>query len=109
MSAGRLDRRTSPTNATDPVASVSTLSLPAGAVTIRKNGIEFVSEKALSPWTEVNLAIESPSEKRRVNCRGVVVACDGNRHSGYKVSLLFVGVTPQTQQRLESLALSHLG
>lgn len=78
-------------------------------MTIRKNGIEFLSSRALAPWTEVNLSIESPAEKRRVNCRGVVVACDGNRHSGYQVSLLFLGLTPQTQQRLESLALSHLG
>lgn len=110
MSAGRLDRRTAssqPESASS--APVSTLSLPAGAVTIRKNGIEFLSERPLAPWTEVNLAIESPSEKRRVNCRGVVVACEGNRHAGYQVSLLFVGLTPQTQQRLESLALSHLG
>lgn len=109
MSAGRLDRRTSPSNAPESASAVSTLSLPAGAVTIRKNGIEFLSEKPLSPWTEVNLAIESPSEKRRVTCRGVVVACDGNRHAGYQVSLLFLGMTPQSQQRLESIALSHLG
>lgn len=108
MSAGRLDRRASPSPQA-PSPSVSTLSLPATAVTIRKNGIEFLSEKPLAPWTEINLSIESPAEKRRVNCQGVVVACDGNRHAGYQVSLLFVGLTPQTQQRLESLALSHLG
>ncbi|MBL9127827.1 MAG: hypothetical protein JNL97_09280 [Verrucomicrobiales bacterium] len=108
MSAGRLDRKaSSPPQSAAP--SVSTLSLPAAAVTIRKNGIEFLSEKPLAPWTEINLAIESPAEKRRVNCQGVVVACEGNRHSGYQVSLLFVGLTPQIQQRLESLALSHLG
>lgn len=57
----------------------------------------------------MTLAIESSVENRRVTCRGVVVACEGNRHSGYQVSLLFLGLTPQAQQRLESLALSHLG
>jgi hypothetical protein len=107
MSAGRADRR----NPARPqvAASNSTLSLPANAVTIRKNGIEFLSARPLAPWTEVTLAIESSIENRRVTCRGVVVACDGNRHTGYQVSLLFLGITPQLQQRLESLALSHLG
>ncbi len=110
MSAGRIDRKSSSsTFSTESAQAVSTLSLPAGAVTIRKNGIEFLSGKPLAPWTEVNLSIESPSEKRRVTCQGVVVACEGSRHSGYQVSLLFLGLTPQTQQRLESLALSHLG
>lgn len=106
MSAGRADRRQPPRSA--PSQS-SAISLPAKAVTIRKNGIEFQSAQPVAPWTEVNLAIESPIEKTRVACRGVVVACEGNRHTGYQVSLLFLGVTPETQRRLESLALSHLG
>jgi len=106
MSAGRIDR-THPSR--EPASAATTLNLPANAVTIRKNGIEFASTKPLPAWTEVSLDIESPLEKRKVNCRGVVVACDGNRHAGYRVSLLFVGLTPQTQQRLQSLALSDLG
>lgn len=107
MSAGRADRRTPPRSA--PSSQSSAISLPAKAVTIRKNGIEFLSAQPVAPWTEVNLAIESPIEKTRVACRGVVVACEGNRHKGYQVSLLFLGVTPETQRRLDSLALSHLG
>ncbi len=106
MSAGRLDR-SNPSRDAAPTAT--TLNLPATAVTIRKNGIEFASAKPLPPWTEVTLDIESPSERRKVTCRGVVVACEGNRHAGYQVALLFVGLSPQTQQRLESLALSDLG
>lgn len=107
MSAGRLDRRQSTRS---PVsAAAEALSLPAGAVTIRKSGIEFESNRPLAPWTEVTLAIESPAEQRKVNCRGVVVACDGSRHAGYRVSLLFLGMTPQVQQRLESLSLADLG
>lgn len=104
MSAGRIE----PQPRAASTAS-TTLNLPAHAVTIRKNGIEFASNKPVPPWTEVTLDIESSVEKRRVTCKGVVVACDGNRHSGYQVSLLFVGLTPQTQQRLESIALSDLG
>lgn len=106
MSAGRADRRVSPSGND---ANSSTLSLSARAITIRKNGIEFRSARPLAPWTEMTLAIESSVENRRVTCRGVVVACEGNRHAGYQVSLLFLGLTPQVQQRLESLALSHLG
>jgi hypothetical protein len=106
MSAGRLDRSHV---SSDTSVSASTLRLPAEAVTIRKNGIEFLSRRALAPWTEVTLAIESSAEGRRVTCRGVVVACEGNRHAGYQVSLLFLGLTPQAQQRLELLSLSHLG
>ncbi|MGE3310673.1 MAG: PilZ domain-containing protein [Limisphaerales bacterium] len=110
MSAGRLDRKSSPSGSRpESDRALTTLSLPAGAVTIRKNGIEFLSARPLAPWTEINLSIESPSEKRRVTCGGVVVACEGNRHKGYQVSLLFLGLTPQTQERLQSMALSHLG
>ncbi len=103
MSAGRIDRRT-----VSSTSESTTLNLPADAVTIRKSGIEFRSGKALAPWTEITLSIESPIEKKKVACRGVVVACEGNRHSGYQVSLLFVGMTPQTEHRLQSLALSDL-
>jgi hypothetical protein len=106
MSAGKIER-TGQARA-NPDAG-TTLNLPAHAVTIRKNGIEFASTKPLPPWTEVTLDIESPVERRKVACRGVVVACNGNRHSGYQIALLFVGLTPQTQQRLESIALSDLG
>lgn len=106
MSAGRIDRSSSPGNAS---GGSTTLNLPAQAVTIRKNGIEFISTRPMAPWTEINLDIESPIEKRKVTCRGVVVACDGNRHAGYRVALLFVGLDAPTQQRLESIALSHLG
>lgn len=105
MSAGRIARR-SPSREVSGTAT--TLNLPAGAVTIRKNGIEFLSADPLAPWTEVTLAIESPQERRKVTCRGVVVACDGNRHRGYQVALLFLGLTPHVQQRLASIALSDL-
>jgi hypothetical protein len=107
MSAGRADSHDTPRQV--PPNASTTLSLPAKAITIRKNGIEFFSSQPVAPWTEVTLAIESSIEKKKVTCRGVVVACDGNRHKGYQVSLLFLGLTAPVQRRLESLALSHLG
>lgn len=71
--------------------------------------MEFRSVDPVPTWTEVTLEVESAIEKRKVACRGVVVACEGNRHAGYQVSLLFLGMTPQVRERLESLSLSHLG
>jgi hypothetical protein len=107
MSAGRIDRTSSSISreSSKPVA----LSLPAGSLTIRKHGLEFWSAEPLVRWTEVTLAIESTAEQGRVECRGVVVDCEGDRSAGYHVSLLFLGLTPARQRRLESMALSHLG
>jgi hypothetical protein len=36
------------------------------------------------------------------------VACDGNRHAGYQVAMLFTSVSRQVQAQLESLAVSGL-
>jgi len=54
------------------------------------------------------MALETPLEDKKLNCTGVVVACDGNRHFGYRVSMVFTGLSRQTQARLESLAESRL-
>lgn len=43
-----------------------------------------------------------------VNCTGVVVACSGNRHSGYHVSMVFTSLSRQAQARLAALAQSPL-
>jgi hypothetical protein len=37
-------------------------------------------------------------------CNGVVVACVGNRHLGFNVSLLFTGLTESAQQRLNDFS-----
>jgi hypothetical protein len=84
------------------------LTLAANAVRIRKNGIEFRSDSPIPVWTEMTMALETPLEAKKLNCTGVVVACDGNRHFGYRVSMIFTGLSRQTQARLESLAESRL-
>jgi hypothetical protein len=53
----------------------------------------------------MTLALECPPEGK-VNCTGVVVACTGNRHLGYNVSVLFTGMSKQAQARLNALAYS---
>jgi hypothetical protein len=82
------------------------LDLPAGAVRIRKNGIEFRTENAIPVWTEMTVAMQTPSSSKKVNFAGVVVACNGNRIAGYMVSLLFTSVSKQAQARLSSLTLA---
>jgi hypothetical protein len=81
------------------------LELSPEAVHIRSNGIEFRSASPFSLWTEMTLALECPQEGK-VNCTGVVVACTGNRHAGYHVSVLFTGMSKQAQARLNALAYS---
>ena len=43
-------------------------------------------------------------DAKKVHCTGVVVACDGTRHSGYLVSLLFTKLSRQSQTLLSVLA-----
>ena len=85
------------------------LVLSPGSVIIHKNGIEFRSATAFSPWTEMTLTLQSPRDNGKVNCNGVVIACTGNKHSGYHVSMVFTGMSKQAEARLTALAHSTLG
>src|SRR5437867_12838071 len=78
----------------------TTLSLPQCAVCIRKSGIEFCSPTPIPAWTEMTVTLEYTGEAKRVNCTGIVVACDGNSHPGYEVSMLFMNLSRQSQVRL---------
>jgi hypothetical protein len=80
------------------------LVLSPGSVIIHKNGIEFRSATAFAPWTEMTLTLHSPRDNSKVNCNGVVIACTGNKHMGYHVSMVFTGMSKQAQARLSSMA-----
>lgn len=96
------------------------LTLPASAVRVRRNGIEFHSDKPIQVWTEMGVKLETRIPKSEpsdfdlrtsdftVECSGVVVACTGNRHAGYEVSLLFPAMTPHAKARLDLLGYSTL-
>ena len=56
----------------------------------------------------MTVALQSSGDPKKVNCTGVVVACDGNRHTGYAVSMLFMNLSRQSQERLNLLAFSQL-
>ena len=79
------------------------LSLAASAVRIRKSGIEFRSANPIPAWTEMSVDLQYQDAKK-IHCSGVVVACDGNRHSGYLVSLLLTKFSRQSEAFLSSLA-----
>jgi hypothetical protein len=87
-------------------AHTTRLDLPANAVRIRKNGIEFRSAGSIPVWTEMTVSMLTPANSRRVNFSGVVVACNGNRHAGFMVSLLFTNVSKAAQARLNSMAVA---
>ena len=70
---------------------------------IRKNGIEFKSDKEIAMWTEMTVDLELPGTKS-FSCGGVVVACRGNRHLGYDVSLVFTSLSDQAQERLNDFS-----
>lgn len=82
------------------------LSLSPEDVRIRRNGVEFRSVTPIAPWTEMTVALRSSRDSGRVNCTGVVVSCNGSRHSGYVVSMVFTSLSKQSQARLNLLAYS---
>jgi hypothetical protein len=87
-------------------AQTTQLDLPARAVRIRKNGIEFRSGHPIPVWAEMTVALQAPLDPRKVNFTGVVVACNGSRHAGYMVSMVFTSLSKQAQARLNSLSAS---
>lgn len=90
-------------------ARQSRLTLSPGSVIIHKNGIEFRSATAFSTWTEMTLTLQSPGGGGKVNCTGVVIACTGNKHAGYHVSMVFTSLTKQAQARLSTMAQGTVG
>jgi hypothetical protein len=87
----------------DPIPATTLLKLPASAVCICKNGIEFLSKSSIPLWTELTLGLESFKAGKKFECGGVVVACVGDRRNGYLVSFLFTNLPPQSRAWLDSL------
>ena len=48
----------------------------------------------------MTVTLQGPNPARKVNFTGVVVACSGNRHEGYLISMLFTHVSRLSQARL---------
>src|SRR5271155_1899102 len=84
------------------------LELSADTVSIHKSGIEFRSPSPFNEWSEITVALQSP-DGGKLNCSAVVIACSGNKHAGYHVSMVFTSLSKQAQTRLNSMARSDLG
>jgi hypothetical protein len=84
------------------------LSLSPDAVILHKNGIEFRSATAFSPWAEMTMTLQSPRDASKVHCNGVVISCTGNQHTGYHISMVFTGMSKQAEARLSAMAFSQL-
>ena len=85
------------------------LELSADSVVIHKSGVEFRSPAPFNLWTEMTVGLQSPRDENRIQCNGVVIACSGNKHTGYHVSMVFTSLTKQAQARLNAMAYSSLG
>lgn len=85
------------------------LELSPDEVVIHKSGVEFRSPAPFNLWTEMTIGLQSPRDESPIQCSGVVIACSGNKHIGFHVSLLFTDVSKQAQSRLNSMVYSELG
>ena len=85
------------------------LELSTEAVSVHRNGIEFRSPTAFNEWSEMTVALVSPRDGSRISCHGVIVACAGNKHTGFHVSLVFTGLTTQTEKQIGAIARSKFG
>ncbi|MCF7668781.1 MAG: hypothetical protein K9N48_03285 [Verrucomicrobia bacterium] len=105
MSSGKLDK----SGVFSPVTienSDIAMSLSPETVKVRKNGIEFKSFKHIPIWKEMTVALQPPGQRDGVEFNGVIVACNGNKHTGYYVSMLFTSLSPGAQEQLMSMAVA---
>jgi hypothetical protein len=109
MSARQLDVSPARERFLPPPANPSApLCLPAGAVRVHRNGIEFHYSRPLAIWTEVAVRVCRPGEAGELTCTGVVVSCTGSPRAGYHVSMVLIGLAPRTERELAALAHSQL-
>ncbi|HVM50910.1 MAG TPA: PilZ domain-containing protein [Candidatus Acidoferrum sp.] len=108
MSARKIDHA-GPLHQLTVEARQMRLNLSPNSVVIHKNGIEFRSAAPFAAWTEMTVTLQSPLGGGPVHCTGVVIACTGNKHAGYHVSMVFTSVSKHAQARLSTLAHSELG
>ena len=104
MSARQLDNVSSFQQQVTFQTRQTRLNLSTDSVVVHNSGIEFRSPTPFNPWTEMTVEMYSARDDSRVQCAGVVIACSGNKHSGYHVSMVFTGLTKQDQARLHAMA-----
>lgn len=73
-------------------------------VVVRENGLLFLSDRPLTPWTEVQVALHAPAASTPVHSRGVVIECSGTRQTGYAIALWLLHLPDATRRQLEALS-----
>jgi hypothetical protein len=109
MSAKKLSNTSSFQSSVSVTSRDAKLELSTDTVSIHKNGIEFRSPKSFNEWSEMTVALVSPGDGSRISCHGVIVACAGNKHTGYHISMVFTGVSSETAKQLGTMARSEFG
>jgi hypothetical protein len=109
MSARKIGSIESPKQQVTVEGRQSRLELSTDSVSVHKSGIEFRSPTPFNEWTEMTVALQSPQDGARLQCSGVVIACSGNKHVGYRISMVFTHISDQAQAQLDLLARSTLG
>jgi hypothetical protein len=87
----------------------ATLELSTETVSIHKSGIEFRSPQPFTEWSEMTVSLQSPLDGTTFSSNGVIVACTGNKHAGFHVSMIFTDLTPQSQAQLGAMVRSPFG
>jgi hypothetical protein len=109
MSARKIESIDSPKQQVTVDSRECRLELSTDAISVHKSGIEFRSPTPFREWTEMTVAVQSPRDGSKLQCSGVVVACAGNKHTGYRVSMVFTHMSERAQMRLNLMARSELG
>jgi hypothetical protein len=104
MSASKLNPAPSKTSPTE-LSNHTSLDLAADEVYFRKNGIEFRTQSSIPVWTEMTVDLHT-QRGEHVACTGVVVACSGNRHTGYLIAMVFTDMSPQHQRQMDEFAVT---
>ncbi|HEX9048031.1 MAG TPA: PilZ domain-containing protein [Verrucomicrobiae bacterium] len=109
MSAKKLSAISAFSSSVSVTSRDAKLELSTEAVSVHRNGIEFRSPSPFNEWSEMTVALVSPRDGSRISCHGVIVACAGNKHTGYHISLVFTGLTTHTERQLNEIARSKFG
>lgn len=109
MSAKKLTSVNSLQSSVSVASRDAKLELSTDTVAIHKNGVEFRSPKPFNEWSEMTVALVSPKDGSRISCHGVIVACAGNKHAGYHISMVFTGMSNETERQLGAMARSEFG
>ena len=57
----------------------------------------------------MTVTLQSPLDGSKFSSNGVIVACTGNKHAGFHVSMLFTNMSTQSRERLDAMARSPFG